>query len=274
MILHEPRQPICHPLRSRPGGGWGWRGLVVSLTLHGGLVWAAFHIGWGGQGNGGADLLGREAGADEGTLTTLEMQVARPVNPVPEPVRTQPASIVPKALRPRQAPPALLRPLQRLTVARPTENLTLPDAAPSRLPASIALPESIVASAAPAAQAPAAPSVREARKGDSGRASGKGGQGRAGEATFSSSPPRLVSAKPPAYPSAARRAGAEGVATVRVSVSATGKVLGCAIFRSAGREDLDAAALKAVRNWEFQPGRQASGAVAADVLVRVVFRLA
>ena len=256
------------------------RGLVTSLALHGGVIWAAFYIGWGGQGNGGADLVGMDAGAEsDSRLSTLEMQISRPQHHVPdlisEPLQPpSPAKATPRALQPRQPPPAVLRPLARLTVPRPSESLTLPESTSSTLPASMALPAALVAAGPAARKAENAEPVRQAKKGDSGRASGRGGQGRAGDATFSSAPPRLISAKPPVYPSGARRAGAEGIATVRVSVSATGKVLGCAIYHSAGREDLDAAALKAVRGWEFQPGRQASGAVAADVLVRVVFRLA
>lgn len=87
-------------------------------------------------------------------------------------------------------------------------------------------------------------------------------------------PPRLISSPPPSYPQKARSAKAEGAVTVRVTVSAEGKVLGCSLHRSTGNTDLDQAALKAVRRWRFTPGMSAAKPVQSDVLVRVVFRVA
>lgn len=78
---------------------------------------------------------------------------------------------------------------------------------------------------------------------------------------------------PPAYPAAARRAGREGRAVLRVVVSRTGEGRDVRIAESSGTASLDEAALAAVRLWRFAPARR-NGEVAEDVvLVPVSFRL-
>ncbi|HKA61974.1 MAG TPA: energy transducer TonB [Methylomirabilota bacterium] len=77
----------------------------------------------------------------------------------------------------------------------------------------------------------------------------------------------------PRYPEAARREGIEGVVTLRFEVLANGKVGTVQVQQSAGREDLDRAAVEAVRTWLFEPARRGKEAVAVWVTVPVRFEL-
>jgi len=77
----------------------------------------------------------------------------------------------------------------------------------------------------------------------------------------------------PDYPEAARRAGAEGVVTLRFEVLATGKVGTVQVQHSAGRLDLDRAAVEAVQTWIFEPARRGKEAVAVWVTLPVRFEL-
>lgn len=77
----------------------------------------------------------------------------------------------------------------------------------------------------------------------------------------------------PPYPDEARRMKQEGVVLVRVSVSESGAVENAELAKSSGVEALDAAAVKAVRRWEFEPARRGKTSVASTVTVPVRFRL-
>ena len=77
----------------------------------------------------------------------------------------------------------------------------------------------------------------------------------------------------PAYPSIARRMGEQGRVLLRVYVEASGLPASVEVRTSSGSERLDAAALEAVRRWKFVPARQGERAVAAYVVVPIVFSL-
>jgi protein TonB len=79
---------------------------------------------------------------------------------------------------------------------------------------------------------------------------------------------------PPAYPRSARRNGEQGTVTLRVHVGADGVPAAVELERSSGSSALDAAALESVKSWRFVPARRGTDAVAAWVIVPVVFRLA
>jgi protein TonB len=79
---------------------------------------------------------------------------------------------------------------------------------------------------------------------------------------------------PPAYPRSARRSGEQGTVTLRVFVGADGVPAAIELERSSGSSALDAAALESVKSWRFVPARRGADAVAAWVIVPVVFRLA
>lgn len=77
----------------------------------------------------------------------------------------------------------------------------------------------------------------------------------------------------PHYPEAARREGAEGVVTLRFEVLASGKVGVVQVQRSAGRRDLDRAAIEAIRTWRFEPARRGKETVTVWVILPVRFEL-
>jgi protein TonB len=77
----------------------------------------------------------------------------------------------------------------------------------------------------------------------------------------------------PRYPEAARREGVEGVVTLRFQVLANGKVGTVQVQHSAGREDLDQAAVESVKSWLFEPARRGKEAVAVWVTLPVRFEL-
>lgn len=75
------------------------------------------------------------------------------------------------------------------------------------------------------------------------------------------------------YPRAARAAGLEGVVAVAVEVLSNGRVGQVRVQQSSGAAELDAAALRAAREWRFSPAAEASGPVASWVTVRFRYRL-
>jgi protein TonB len=77
----------------------------------------------------------------------------------------------------------------------------------------------------------------------------------------------------PHYPEGARREGAEGVVTLRFEVLTSGKVGTVEVQRSAGRQDLDRAAVEAIKTWLFEPARRGKEAVAVWVILPVRFEL-
>ncbi len=77
----------------------------------------------------------------------------------------------------------------------------------------------------------------------------------------------------PRYPESARRAGVQGVTTLRVRVLENGKVGEVIVDQSAGFRDLDMAAMDAVKKWLFEPARQGKNAVSVWVLLPVKFEL-
>jgi protein TonB len=79
--------------------------------------------------------------------------------------------------------------------------------------------------------------------------------------------------RPPYYPEMARRNGLQGLAMVRVSVTAEGRAASVSLARSSGHGTLDQAALAAVRKWKFSPRMVRGNAVACTVEVPVNFSL-
>jgi protein TonB len=77
----------------------------------------------------------------------------------------------------------------------------------------------------------------------------------------------------PEYPLQARRLRERGTVLLRVEVSAQGGALQVLIERGSGWQLLDAAALRAVKRWRFEPARRGREPVAAWVLVPIEFDL-
>ncbi|HRQ65030.1 MAG TPA: energy transducer TonB [Xanthomonadaceae bacterium] len=74
---------------------------------------------------------------------------------------------------------------------------------------------------------------------------------------------------PPEYPREAWRRGQEGWVDVELTVSPQGRVTGATVVASQPRGLFERAALRAVRQWEFEP----ISVEAADSEVRGVFRV-
>jgi len=77
----------------------------------------------------------------------------------------------------------------------------------------------------------------------------------------------------PRYPESARRAGVQGVTTLRVRVLESGRVGEVLVEQSAGFRDLDLAAMDAVKKWLFEPAQQGKNPVSVWVLLPVKFEL-
>ena len=77
----------------------------------------------------------------------------------------------------------------------------------------------------------------------------------------------------PDYPERALQAGIEGTVIVRAQVSPQGQAISVQVHQSSGHLSLDAAALKAVRTWEFIPAQRDGQSIASIVQVPVNFNL-
>lgn len=77
----------------------------------------------------------------------------------------------------------------------------------------------------------------------------------------------------PVYPATSRRLGEEGKVVLRVHVDAEGRATEIELKGSSGFPRLDAAAREAVTQWRFLPARRGTEAIAAWVLVPIVFSL-
>ena len=95
----------------------------------------------------------------------------------------------------------------------------------------------------------------------------------AGPPAATAARPLYASNPPPDYPRQARRLGQQGTVLLKALVSATGRVEELEIAESSGVKSLDVAALKAVREWRFEPGRENGRAKAMRVRVPVRFEL-
>ena len=77
----------------------------------------------------------------------------------------------------------------------------------------------------------------------------------------------------PAIRKSARRQGVEGTTLLKIHVSDRGLVEDVLIEHSAGHQDLDFAAMEAVKKWRFEPARQGNRSVAVWVMLPVRFTL-
>lgn len=102
---------------------------------------------------------------------------------------------------------------------------------------------------------------------------GTGGGGMGGEALSGLARPLGGYQIKPRYPESARRAGAQGVTTLRVRVLENGRVGEVHVEKSAGFRDLDRAAMEAVKKWIFEPARRGKDPVSVWVMLPVKFEL-
>jgi protein TonB len=86
-------------------------------------------------------------------------------------------------------------------------------------------------------------------------------------------PPAFLERVEPVYPDRARRAGVEGVATVRIRLDDVGAILAVELVESSGHRSLDEAALTAARSSRFAPAARASAGVPSEALATYRFEL-
>jgi TonB family protein len=86
-------------------------------------------------------------------------------------------------------------------------------------------------------------------------------------------PPSIRARRQPEYPRELISRGIEGRVMLRVDVSAAGRVLAIDIQTSSGHSRLDQAAMAAVSDWRFSPGRKDGRPAPMTVLLPVSFQL-
>lgn len=164
--------------------------------------------------------------------------------PAPVP-KAAPASVKPVLTSTAEAPAQAPAPAEKSTTAT-----TKPSATPSATPTSVAANNSVSAggsyNGAPAV--PVAAPITAPRF----------------DAAYLDNPA-------PAYPPLSRKANEQGKVVLQVWVDAQGLAKQVEVRTSSGYERLDRAASTAVSRWKFVPARQGSEAVAATVLVPIVF---
>jgi protein TonB len=68
----------------------------------------------------------------------------------------------------------------------------------------------------------------------------------------------------PVYPAEAVRAGTNGFVEVEFTVDATGKVASVSVLNAKPARTFESAAVKAVKQWQFEPGADGRGKVRLD----------
>ena len=211
----------------------------------------------------------------ERTLVPVEIVRVEPPPPAPRPEEPKMPPRV--ASEPsRQAPAAPMFQNQLLDpTPRPQRPLEPAPATPDRrfMASATAPGPALSIPAAPGAGGLLlpAPEIPGARSG--GPRAGRGLGRAAGEGVTSLARPLGGYQTTPRYPEAARREGVEGVVMLRFQVLASGKVGTMQVQHSAGRDDLDQAAVEAVRTWRFEPARRGKEPVAVWVTLPVRFEL-
>lgn len=155
--------------------------------------------------------------------------------PMPEPVKATPPQPIPRAVpTPAPAKPPVPRAVRRIEPQPPVLTAT---PQPQTVERSVSAPRAV-------------PVVSAARF----------------DADYLNNPP-------PVYPVKSQRRREQGRVLLRVQVSAQGTAERVEIHASSGHVRLDSAALEAVKRWRFVPARRGDRAVAASVVVPIVFRL-
>lgn len=191
-------------------------------------------------------------------VRTIEAPPAPLITPEPQPLPVAPPTVKPATLPQRVVPPAPPpKPLPVLTAAAADGPVAMTASPPAELapePPAATLPSAAPAPgpvmAAPVAAPAPAPVVTQARF----------------DADYLNNPA-------PVYPLTSRMMKEQGTVLLLVNVSALGDAERVQVHQSSGRSRLDEAALEAVRRWRFVPARRGTQAVAASVIVPIVFEL-
>jgi protein TonB len=182
-------------------------------------------------------------------IPPMTIEFSHPAPPVVEPPPPQPVQPVVEPPTPvvdelavKPAPPKPLPKPKPKPVAKPAPKAVEQPPAPPQPAAPVAAP----APPAPPAPAPVTPA--------------------SANAAYLKNPA-------PEYPSLAQRRGWEGTVLLRVQVLASGKPGEVQIQKSSGRQQLDDAALSAVKRWSFVPAKQGDVAQVGWVSVPIDFKI-
>ena len=196
--------------------------------------------------------------------TPLPVAVPRPPasrsGPAASPAKASESPVPPRTPAPPSPPPSPSPPANAAPAAAAVASVVAP--APAAAEPRTATP--VVAAGAAATAASDAPSAAT------------GALTRPGPPAASSPPgfdADYLHNPPPRYPPAAQRLRESGRVLLSVQVSAAGLPERVELAASSGSPRLDQAALDTVRRWRFVPARQGGQAVAAGVVVPIVFRL-
>jgi protein TonB len=86
--------------------------------------------------------------------------------------------------------------------------------------------------------------------------------------------PKLVKQTVPVYPEEARKKGIQGEIMVQILVGTDGSVKEATIVSNkTGSKDFEKAALDAVKQWKFEPGKLDGKPVEVNVVVPIKFKL-
>ncbi len=189
----------------------------------------------------------------------LALLVSLNIVPVPDAVRTLTVDIIqPAAPTMRTAPPEIVKPQPKPVEIKPQ---------PRRQPTPVAQPV-IAAPAESSAAAVENTVVRESQPAPAPVPA---------PAPIAVSQPRFdadyLSNPAPTYPPLSRRLGEEGKVILRVHVEPSGRPSQIELKTGSGSHRLDQAAQDAVWRWKFIPARRGDEAIAAWVLVPIVFKL-
>lgn len=230
----------CSPLKFSLG---------VSLAIHGIAIGGAL-LSWRHQSDGTTKV---------SEATTLEL-VAAP---------SSPERAIDRMFAPVIPPP----PQPEIQAVIPEKPTALPTVEVVVLPQPTPLPEPITVAVATVAIVTTPQNTMPPERGDNSSAlPGRDVTTVEGKPTAKAEPDYLKNPEPE-YPLAARRRGQEGLVLLNVTVSGAGRATEISLKQSTGYELLDQAAIKAVREWEFEPARIGSVGVESKIEVPVRFRL-
>jgi protein TonB len=189
-----------------------------------------------------------------------------------------PAAARPVAVAPPVALPKGPAYGQDSVSAAPTEKSETPLSPPSTAPAegSTGANDQAQASTAVTGGAGAAGSdggTSSTTGGSGGDAAGAPGEAQPRAAASTTLAPRPRGEILPVYPRSAKKAGWQGVVTIRAFIDDTGRVLSAVVLTSSGHQSLDLAALEAVKSTWFEPAVREARPVSSPLLIPVRFQL-
>ncbi len=84
--------------------------------------------------------------------------------------------------------------------------------------------------------------------------------------------PRVIKRVEPQFPLQARKNHWSGKVVIKAVLDETGKVTRCTVLESSGHKALDDAAIQAIMQWKYSPGKKDGKAVKTWVPVPITFR--